>query len=88
MVKYEREQLTSLILVDVFAEVAEVNVEALNIKSYQPQQNIAEEVPKQNVFSYSYLSILFAVAKNPKIQGLDHRNLTKRHCLKSLNNIA
>ena len=32
--------------------------------------NIAEEKPRQNVFSYSYLSILFAVAKNAEIQGL------------------
>ena len=29
---------TSLLLVEVFAEVAEVNTEALNIKSHQPQQ--------------------------------------------------
>ena len=29
--------LTSLLLIDVFAEVAEVNAEALNIKSYQPR---------------------------------------------------
>ena len=31
--------LTSLRLVDVFAEDAEVNAEALNIKSYQPQRS-------------------------------------------------
>ena len=30
--------LTSLLLIAVFAEVAQVNAEALNIKSYQPQQ--------------------------------------------------
>ena len=30
--------LTSLLLIDVFAEVAEVNAEALNIKFYQPWQ--------------------------------------------------
>ena len=30
--------LTSLLLIDVFAEVAQVNAEALNIKSYQPRQ--------------------------------------------------
>ena len=28
------------------------------------------EVPRQNVFSYSYLSILFAAAKNAEIRGL------------------
>ena len=33
-------------------------------------KNIAEEVPMQNVFSYSYLGILFAVAKNAEIRGL------------------
>ena len=43
----------SILLVNVFAEVAQVNTEVLNIKSYQPWQNIAEEVPRQNVFSYS-----------------------------------
>ena len=31
-------KLTSLFLIDVFAEVAKVNTKALNIKSYQPQQ--------------------------------------------------
>ena len=43
----------SILLVNVFAEVAQVNTEVLNIKSYQPWQNIAEEVPRQNVCSYS-----------------------------------
>ena len=31
-------KLTSLLPVDVFAEVDQVNAEALNIKSYQPRQ--------------------------------------------------
>ena len=53
--------LTSLILVEVFAEVAKVNIEALNTKS---------NPARQNVFSYSYLGILFAVAKNAEIRGL------------------
>ena len=30
--------LTSLLLIDGFAEVAHVNAEPLNIKSYQPRQ--------------------------------------------------
>ena len=30
--------LTSLLLIDVFAKAAQVNAEALNIKSYQPRQ--------------------------------------------------
>ena len=30
--------LTSLLLVDAFAEAVQVNAEALNIKSYQPLQ--------------------------------------------------
>ena len=47
--------LQPLLPVDVFSEVAEVNADALNIKPYQPRQNIAEEVPRQNVFSYSYI---------------------------------
>ena len=33
-------------------------------------KNIAEEVLKQNVFSYSYHSILFAATKNAEIPGL------------------
>ena len=46
----------------LFAEVAEVNTEALN--------NIKFCQPWQNVFSYSYLGILFATAKNAEIRGL------------------
>ena len=66
--------LTSLLLVDIFVEVAEANAKALNIKSYQPWKNIAEEVPRQNVFSYSYLGILFvAEKKNAQIQGLERQ---------------
>ena len=38
-VYFNRRKLTSLLLVDVFAEVAQVNAEALNIKPYQPGQN-------------------------------------------------
>ena len=38
-VYFNRSKLTSLLLVDVFAEVAQVNAEALNIKPYQPRQN-------------------------------------------------
>ena len=49
---------TGLLLVDVFAKVAKVNTETLNIKFCQP---------RQNVFSYSHLSILFAAAKNDEI---------------------
>ena len=33
-------------------------------------KKIAKEVPLQNVFSYSYLDILFAVEKNAEIRGL------------------
>ena len=62
--------LTSLLFIDIFAEVAEVNAEALNIKSYQPRQKRAQEVLRQNVFSYSYLGILFVAAKNAEIRGL------------------
>ena len=62
---------TSLLLVEVFAEVVEVNIEAANIKSCQPRKkNIAEEKPKQNVFSYSYLGILFTAAKSAEIRRL------------------
>ena len=39
----------SLLLVSVFAEVAKVNTEALTTNL---GKNIAEEVPRQNIFSY------------------------------------
>ena len=58
--------LTSLLLIKIFAEVV-VNAEAPNINSCQPQQNIAKEKPRQNVFSYSYLCIIFAVARNAEL---------------------
>ena len=60
--------LTSLLLIIIFAQV---NAEALNIKSCQPRQNTAEKLPRQSIFSYSYLSILFAMAKNAEIRGLE-----------------
>ena len=49
--------------------------EALNIKSCQPQQKHCWGKPRKNVFSYSYLSILFAVAKNAEIWGLRDKHL-------------
>ena len=55
--------LTSLLLVDVFAEVAQVNAKALNIKSYQPQQ-------KHCRGSAEAKCIFFATAKNTEIRGL------------------
>ena len=57
----KRSNLTSLLPVVVFAQVGKVNVEVLNIKSYQP---------RQNVFLYSSLGILFAAGKNAEIRGL------------------
>ena len=63
--------LTSLLLVEVFAKVAEVNTEALNIKSCQSRQKCCRGKAEVNVFSYSYLGILFAAAKNAEIRGLD-----------------
>ena len=33
-------------------------------------KNIAEKKPRQNAFSYTYLSILFTAAKNAEIRGL------------------
>ena len=39
----EGSNLTTLVLVEVFAEFARVNVEALNIKSCQPQQKHYQE---------------------------------------------
>ena len=58
----------SLLLVDVFDEVAKVNTKSLTTSL---GKNIAEEVLRQNVFSYNYLSILFATKKNAEIQGLE-----------------
>ena len=50
--------------------VAEVNTEALKKNPASLGKNTAEEKPRQNVFSYSYLGILFAAAKNAEIWGL------------------
>ena len=58
---------TGLLLFEVFAEVAEVNT---------------EEKPRQNVFSYSYLGILFVAAKNAEIRGLSKFYLTIANFLK------
>ena len=57
----KRCNLTSLLLVVVFAEVGKVSVEVLNIKSYQPRQKHCRG---------SYLGILFAAGKNAEIRGL------------------
>ena len=65
-----RSNFASLLLIKVFAEVAKVNNEALNINPASLGKNIAKEKPRQNVFSYSYLGILFAMAKNAEIRGL------------------
>ena len=51
---------TSLLLVEVFAEVAEVNTEALNIKSCQSRQKHCRGK---------------AEAKNAEIRGLNNNNL-------------
>lgn len=45
----------------------------LRILIYNPAslgKNTAEDVPRQNVISYSYVSISFATAKNAEIRGL------------------
>ena len=44
----EGSNLTTLVLVEVFDEVARVNVEALNIKSCQPQQKHCQEKAEAN----------------------------------------
>ena len=62
--------LTSLLFVNVFAEVAQVNAKSLNINSYQLREKHCRGSPRQNVFSYSYLGILFTAAKNAEIRGL------------------
>ena len=67
--------LTSFLIVDVFSEVAEVNTEDLTTSF---GKNIAEEVPRQNVFLYSYFSILFAVAENAEIRRLPVRHYIVR----------
>ena len=47
-VYFNPSKLTRLLLVDVFAEVAQVNAEALNIKPYQPRQKIYRENAEVN----------------------------------------
>ena len=68
-VKGKGSNLTSLLLVEVFAEVAEVIAKALNINPVSLGKNIAEEKPKQNAFSYSYLSIYLPRQKMLKFEG-------------------
>ena len=67
----KRNNFTSLLLVEDFAEIADVNTKALNIRPVSFDKNIAEEKPRQNVCSYSYLGILFDAAKNAEIRGPD-----------------
>ena len=62
----KRSNLTSLLLVDVFAEVAEVNSKARNIKSYHCRRKC-----RGKMYFHGYLDILFAAAKNAEIQGLN-----------------
>ena len=70
LVKYgEGSNLTSLLLVEVFAEVAEVNTKALNIKSCQPRQKHCRGKAEVNVFSYSYLGILLPQQKMLKFEA-------------------
>ena len=49
----QRTSLTSLILIEVFAEITEVNTEALNIKSCQPRQKHYRGKAEAKCFSYS-----------------------------------
>ena len=65
----KRNNLTSSLLVVFFAEVGKVKFIILENPT-RLGKNIAEEVPRQNVFSYSYVGTLFAAAKNAKIRGL------------------
>ena len=46
------------------------DTEALNINFASLGKNIAEEIKRQNVCSYSYLGILFAAAKTSEIRRL------------------
>ena len=62
--------LKSLSLIDVFAELAEVNTKALNIKNYECREEIAKEVRRQNLFSYSYLAIPFVDELGPEYSHL------------------
>ena len=57
----KRGKFTSLLLVKVFAKVADVNTQAL-----------VKEKSRQNLFSYSCLCILFAAAKNAEICRLQY----------------
>ena len=77
-------QVYFLSMFSVFAEVAQVNAEALNIKSYQPRQKHCRGSAEANLFSYGYLSILFVAAKNTEIQGLkQYHPVVPRHHLDS-----
>ena len=61
----------SLLHVDVFAEVTNVNTEALYIDSTNLGKNIADGVLRENVFSYSYLGFFYLPRQeNAEMRGL------------------
>ena len=80
-------KLINLLLIEIFAEVAKVNTEALeNPASFS--RNIAEKKPRQNVFSYSYLGILICRSKkcrNSKADMLSFPMLKEDHATIQLN---
>ena len=63
--------LKSLLLVEVFVEVAEVNTEALNIKSCQPRQKHCRgKAEAKCTFIELVTSAFYLPAKNAEIRGL------------------
>ena len=61
--------LTSLLLIEVFAEVAEVNAEALNIKACQCQQKLSRKSQGKMHFHIVTLAFYLPCQKLLKFEG-------------------
>ena len=61
--------LTSLLLIEVFAEVAEVNAEALNIKACQHQQKLSRKSQGKMHFHIVTLAFYLPCQKLLKFEG-------------------
>ena len=61
--------LTSLLLIEVFAEVAEVNAEALNIKACQHQQKLSKKSQGKMHFHIVTLAFYLPCQKLLKFEG-------------------
>ena len=70
--------LTSLLLVDVFAEVAQANAESLNIKSYQPRQKTLPRKGWGKMYFHIVTSAFYLLRqKSLKFEGCWFKKVSK-----------